>query len=263
MSKDFFITVEKLVQKAPANWMKMVCETLRNLLPTTSADYVLKCMPPTNNADLSFLFVDTVRKASTLMSWEALSWTLESSFIAYNRQITEQHIEFLWAGLSPVAKISARRIDQVLYDLIANAKHEILLMTFAAAKIERLVNELIKAKQRGVHIRLILEFAQSSEGQLSYDALKAFPQSFISESEVFYWPVEKRHRNHAGRPGKLHAKLAIVDDTALISSANLTDDAFNRNLEIGVMIKNTEFLITTNTYIESLISGEILSRLKN
>jgi phosphatidylserine/phosphatidylglycerophosphate/cardiolipin synthase-like enzyme len=35
--------------------------------------------------------------------------------------------------------------------------------------------------------------------------------------------------------GKLHAKAAVIDKQALLSSANLTDDAFLRNLELGVL----------------------------
>jgi hypothetical protein len=31
--------------------------------------------------------------------------------------------------------------------------------------------------------------------------------------------------------------LEIVDDVALIGSANLTDDAFNRNMELGMLVK--------------------------
>ena len=50
--------------------------------------------------------------------------------------------------------------------------------------------------------------------------------ALIQASEIYQWPVEKRERNQAGRPGKLHAKVAIVDDMALVSSANLTDDAW-------------------------------------
>jgi len=80
--------------------------------------------------------------------------------------------------------------------------------------------------------------------------------------EVFYWPIEKRKRNQAGRPGKLHAKVAIVDDTMLLSSANLTDDAFNRNLEVGVMVHNPALLKTTISYFESLISDGVLCRLR-
>ena len=91
--------------------------------------------------------------------------------------------------------------------------------------------------------------------------MKAFPPALIKAVNVYHWPVEKRDRNQAGRPGKLHAKMAVIDDAALVSSANLTDDAFNRNLEIGVLIKNPEFLISTKSYLESLIAEGTLSRL--
>jgi cardiolipin synthase len=122
------------------------------------------------------------------------------------------------------------------------------MVTFAAAKIERLAAALWKAAKVGVKSRLILEFEESSEGQLSYDALKAFPPALIHALEIYLWPVEKRQRNQAGRPGKLHAKVAIVDDIVLVSSANLTDDAFNRNFEVGLLVKNPEFLETVIGY---------------
>lgn len=262
MRNDLFVLIEKIIKKAPADWIIAVCETLRSIdTDTSSSEWVIKKLPSTNNANLSCLIGETVRIASYVMSWEALSWALDSSFATYRRSMVSQHIELLWSIPSPIAQIPARRIDQVLYDLIANAQTEILLITFAAAKIQRLVNELLTAQQRGVNIRLILEFEQSSEGQLSYDALKAFPETFVFNTEVYYWPVEKRERNQSGRPGKLHAKLAVVDDTALISSANLTDDAFNRNLEVGVRIENKEFLTNTKNYIGSLISSGMLNRL--
>jgi cardiolipin synthase len=152
--------------------------------------------------------------------------------------------------------------EQTLYDLIANAKREILMVTFAAAKIERLTGEFWKAAKVGVKIRLVLEFEEASEGQLSYDAMKAFPAVLIQATQIYYWPVEKRERNLAGRPGKLHAKVAIVDDFALVSSANLTDDAFNRNMEVGLLVKNAEFLVTAKSYFESLIAAGTLSLLR-
>ena len=56
----------------------------------------------------------------------------------------------------------------------------------------------------------------------------------------------------------MHAKFAIIDDTALVSSANLTDDAFNRNLEMGAMIRDAEFLHAARAHIDALISGNVL-----
>ena len=145
--------------------------------------------------------------------------------------------------------------------LVASFKRDILLVTFAPAKIERLTGGLWKAAKAGARIRLILEFEESSEGQLSYDALKAFPAPLIRAAEIYHWPVEKRERNQAGRPGKLHAKVAIVDDIVLVSSANLTDDAFNRNLELGIMVRSSEFISSTKRYFESLIAEGTLRRL--
>ena len=254
MQDDFTTVVESLISKAPTDWLTSACEALRSFPATATAEFVLSRLPSTNNADLSFLATKAVRQAYGMMSWEALSWTLQTTHATHNRWQADQHMELLWSGPSPANQIPARRIDQALYDLIANAKHEILLVTFAAAKIERLTRELLKAIQRGVRIRLILEFEQSSEGQLSYDAIKAFPSGLISTAEIYYWPVEKRERNQAGRPGKLHSKLAIVDDDALVTSANLTDDAFNRNLELGVMVTNRAFVRTIQDHINTLIS---------
>ena len=74
------------------------------------------------------------------------------------------------------------------------------------------------------------------------------------------WP-EVADFNQAGRPGKLHAKVAIVDDIVLVSSANLTDDAFNRNLELGIMVRSSEFISSTKRYFESLIAEGTLRRL--
>ncbi len=91
--------------------------------------------------------------------------------------------------------------------------------------------------------------------------MKAFPPALIHASEIYHWPVEKRERNQAGRPRKLHAKVAIVDDFSLVSSANLTDDAFNRNLEVGLLVKNAEFLVTAKSYFDALIAAGTLSRL--
>jgi cardiolipin synthase len=261
MQDEFTTVVDNLIRKAPADWLAAACESLRNLPGTATADFALHHLPTTNNADLSYLAAKTVRQAASMMSWEALSWILHTNHVSFLRNQAEQHLELLWSGPSPADKISARRIDQSLYDLIANAKQDILLVTYAAAKIERLTSELLKAVQRGVRVRLILEFKQTSEGQLSYDAIKAFPAALVTEAEIFYWPVEKRERNQAGHPGKLHSKLAIVDDTALVSSANLTDDAFNRNLELGVLTRNRLFLHATKEHIHSLIANGTFKQL--
>jgi phosphatidylserine/phosphatidylglycerophosphate/cardiolipin synthase-like enzyme len=154
----------------------------------------------------------------------------------------------------------ARRIDQALYDLISSADQEILLITFAAHKIHRLAETLAAALRRGVRIRLLLEFEAQSQHQLSMDALKAFPADLRSKAEIFFWPLEKRELNSFGKPGKLHAKAAVIDNQALLSSANLTDDAFLRNLELGVLFAGGDIPSRLREHFEHLVASGMLVR---
>ena len=128
-------------------------------------------------------------------------------------------------------------------------------------KIARLTDALWQASQRPVRLRLVLEFERSSAGQLRYDALKAFPPELIARAEVYHWPLEKRGRNATGRPGKLHAKLALIDGQVWISSANLTDDAFHRNFELGVLLTDATLYHTLREHLLNLIRAGQLVRL--
>ncbi len=252
MNDDLVSVIQEISRKAPIGWLLTASECLRNYPAETSPDLILQRMPSTNNANLSFLMGQLLRNVKGIMSWEALSWAIETTATAYQRWQAGQQIELLLTGPLPASVIQTRRVDQALYDLVQSAKVEIVLVTFAASKIVRLAKTLIDAAKRGVRIKLILEFGQSSEGQLSFDALKAFPRELINTVDVYCWPVEKRERNQAGKPGKLHAKVALIDDTVLISSANLTDDAFNRNLEIGVKLTGGNFPKIIREYFEGL-----------
>jgi cardiolipin synthase A/B len=165
-------------------------------------------------------------------------------------------------SIATAAGIAARRIDQALYDMINNAQREILLITFAAHKIHRLAEALACASRRDVRIRLLLEFGTHSQNQLSHDALNAFPQDLQTRAQIFYWPIEKREMNSSGKPGKLHAKAAIVDEQALLSSANLTDDAFMRNFELGVLFTGGEMPSKLREHFEHLVAARVLKRLK-
>jgi phosphatidylserine/phosphatidylglycerophosphate/cardiolipin synthase-like enzyme len=247
--------IRGLVGRAPAGWLVGVSETLRASPSTATADFVKKRLPATGNADLAHLLFKLMDVADGQVTWEALGFGLQVAYDMHAYAEASRQVEMLWSGPAPAHHLPARRIDQALYDLIATARNEILLVTFAAAKVDRLTAALLTAASRGVKIRLVLEFAEASEGQLSFDAIKAFPSALLDVAEVYYWPVEKRERNQAGRPGKLHAKIALIDEAVLVSSANLTDDAFNRNLEVGVRLSAVEWENWVRGYFDGLISS--------
>lgn len=257
MKSELTDLIYYFIQRVPAGILGQVCSILGAAPVTASIDFIKKKLPATNNADLQYSLHQILDAAPGQVSWDALGYGMKMAFATHHYDDKRQSIEMLWSGPAPAEHLAARRIDQALYDLIDTAKQEIWLVTFAAAKINRLVAGLMKAAERGVKIRLVLEFVATSEGQLSFDALKAFPQNLIQVSDVYFWPIEKRERNPAGRPGKLHAKFALIDDVVLISSANLTDDAFNRNLEIGVKAKSIDASKWASEYLEAMISKSI------
>ena len=95
------------------------------------------------------------------------------------------------------------------------------------------------------------------------DALHAFPEILRRRAQIYYWPLDKRERNLYGRPGKLHAKVAVIDDHVVLSSANLTDDAFNRNLELGALLSGKEILHRLREHFDSLCADGTLKLWKS
>ena len=169
--------------------------------------------------------------------------------------------ELIWTGPAN-NRFPVRRIDQVLYDLVSKASKRIVLVTFAAHRVRHLCEHLTAAVQRGVELTLIVESEGESEGQLTMDAVTAFRDIPLASTRIFYWPIEKRERNQAGRPGKLHIKCAIIDDVALIGSANLTDDAFNRNMELGMLVREAHTVGALAEHFNELIHGGVLVRVQ-
>lgn len=255
--------INNLIRRAHKHWLQTVCLALGRAPESIDAESLIADLPATNNSDVALCLANIIRQAEGVLPWKALGASIDVCTSVFSNWQQEQHIELLWTGPSPASRIPARRIDQVLYDLIGSAKREILLVTFAAHKIPRLTDGLVKALNRGVHVRLILEFEETSEGQLSMDALNAFPEVICQRAKIYYWPLDKRERNAYGKPGKLHAKVAVIDDQAVLSSANLTDDALNRNLELGTLFSSDEIIQRLREHFDSLCADGTLKLWKS
>lgn len=237
-----------------------VAQALKSAPDDADSSSVMASLPLHGNGDARFIIGQAMLDSRTTLSWSALGWALEATARAVQRQKDLTPV-LLWSGPRPAGGAETRRVDQILYDLIAGAVHEVLLVTFAAARIAHLNHALEVAIGNGVRPRLALEFREESSGQLSYDAARAFSATVLGASDVYCWPLEQRERNESNRPGKLHAKAAVIDGCAIVSSANLTDDAFNRNLELGVLFRGGDIVDTVRQHFEALIDTGTLRRL--
>jgi cardiolipin synthase len=125
MTPDLMAAIEKVVRTAPAGWMLDWCLVLQNCPGAISIESVVGKIPPTHNADLAHSARRIVSLSAGRMSWEALGWVIRAMSLGYAKWQAEQQIELLWAGPSPANQIPARRIDQVLYDLIGEAQRDV------------------------------------------------------------------------------------------------------------------------------------------
>lgn len=211
------------------------------------------------NPDAAWILKEAFRKSADCTAWNEIAATMMS--VDHFVGDRPPSVEVIWTG--PTNNRSPmRRIDQALYDLISAAQRRIVLVTFAAHRVPHLCGHLLQAVGRGVDLTLIIESEGESEGQLTVDAIAAFRGVPADRSRIYYWPLARRERNQAGRPGKLHAKCAIVDEVALVGSANLTDDAFNRNMELGVLVRDPAPVATILQHFEDLIRRGVLIDVK-
>lgn len=187
----------------------------------------------------------------------ALSVALLSSATAVEVERRKERVDLVATGPSSYV-VPVRSTESVLLDLVANAEQSLLLLSFAAYKVEALVAELAAAVDRGVVVRLLLETTAS--GNLTMSASDAF-SSLEGQVSFLQWHLESRpliHEHYA----TMHAKAVVADSsTAFITSANFTGTALEQNLELGVLISGGHLPAQLERHIESLIASGIVGPL--
>lgn len=157
----------------------------------------------------------------------------------------------VWTGPT-VRSLPLRPTRQVTMQLIGRARNTLTLVTYASHGIDDLVAELDKARlERDVDVRLILETSDDSGGRV-WDAAVAFG-NLPKAVPVYRWPAANRGPDGA----IMHVKCVIKDgESILVSSANLTGAAFDRNMELGVLIEGGPIAATIDRHYDELIEAE-------
>jgi len=80
-----------------------------------------------------------------------------------------------------------------------------------------------------------------------------------SRPTVYYDP---RALETEGHRGVLHAKALVVDDEAVfVPSANLTEAALDRNIEVGLLVRDRALALTVSSHFRGLIDQGLLGLL--
>jgi phosphatidylserine/phosphatidylglycerophosphate/cardiolipin synthase-like enzyme len=174
----------------------------------------------------------------------------------YAQRAGEASVETVWSG--PASHhVPVRATATVLADLVAEARHELLLMTYSARPHPPLADALRAAIGRGVTISAVVETLQGAGSALSGDEpYHAF--TGINGIELWHWPTTRRTEPGA----KMHAKLAVADrQILLITSANLTQSGVSSNIEAGLLIRGGTAPVRAAEHVDALRANGDLIRL--
>lgn len=250
---------------------------LASTLPTTVlvdlAGKIERARTPWNNIATSEVLaavrVDAVRESIERLfaAWQhghpelppqTVAWSIRSAAAMDGWHRAAQSLEIVWTGPAPSGSV-LRRTDQALYELVRSARSELLLVTFAAYRVQRLRDALRDARGRGVALTFVIESPFVGDGKVSVDPMVGLGQDL--GAEVWVWPEARRMRDDKGRHGTLHAKCALADSASLlVSSANLTGDALGINMELGLLVEGGDAPKTIRQHFRRLMNDGVLQR---
>ena len=181
--------------------------------------------------------VSAWRSSGSSVSAHALGLAILSASRAAEAERLGERVELVWSGPAKPGT-ALRRTEQALTELVQSARSELWIVSYVAYSVSGLRDALADALRRGVRVRLLLESRESGGGRITHDGIAALRPVVDLGAIVYEWPLDRRPTNGRGSPGSLHAKFALADaSTLFVTSANLTEAAFETNMELGAIIR--------------------------
>ena len=138
-----------------------------------------------------------------------------------------QKVDLVWTGPSSTF-VPMRSTEQVMLELIGRATKSLFLVTYVNYGAAKVIAALNAAVHRGVTVKMLLEGTKDTTTKMA----KAVPGAAI-----YFWADDAKPPVSGKTPPTVHAKCVVGDGAeALVTSANLTDHALERNMELGVHI---------------------------
>ena len=176
--------------------------------------------------------------------------------------------DLVWSG-PKVPGVPARDTAKVFDELVRTARRSLIVCTYAYFDGPQVFAQLAERLDEAPSLRLTLLLnIQRGRGDTSASdqLVRRFTEQFwhrdwpgSARPSVYYDP---RSLDAQGPGGVLHAKALVADDQVLfITSANLTDAAQNRNIELGALIRDRTLAMGAASHFQGLIDGGLLSPL--
>ncbi len=219
---------------------------------------ISKKVPHHQHRDMALAFVDRWRSEANEVDGRTVAVALQSAALSEQTNRDSHSVELVWTGPDTEAT-PFRRTEQAILQVLDAAKSKITLVSFAVYRIPNVGKALVRAAKRGVRLTVIVETPDKIEGQGEYSTIKALGQEVAACSTVYFWPKENRPLGDNNKVGILHVKCAVADGEWLfLSSANLTQQAFTINMELGMLVRGGSMPSRVEQQFDRLIqSGQL------
>ncbi len=161
-----------------------------------------------------------------------------------------------------IAGFERRDTSVVVSDMFRNARESVLIAGYAVYQGRRVFSELAKRMDElpGLDVRMFLDISRKP-GDTSMPS--AIVQQFVHRFRSEEWPNESRlpkvfYDPRALSPdwqerASMHAKCVVADGSSVfVSSANFTEAAQERNVEIGLLIESVSAAGRINHFFTAL-----------
>lgn len=254
--------IERAVRKLPASQVTLLAQAIAAQPgPTTlGRNAALAAVPTPRYREIAAALFYTWTSGAGDLPGSAVALALRAASQTLEREQNRESVDIVWTGPT-TTEVPVRLTREVLIDVIRAAQEKLIIMSFAAYKVEAIVNELTLAAHRGVGVRLILETDEVGGGTLTVDAADAF-SALHRVAEFYIWPGDKRPAVEHGK-ASLHAKAAVADEhTALVTSANLTGHALTQNMELGLLVRGGPIPERLAAHFQQLMTRGVLVRVE-
>lgn len=163
-------------------------------------------------------------------------------------------VELVWTGPG-TGMVPVRHTAQVLTGLIAEARERLFLVSFVAYHVGTVIAALQRAVERGVQVSVLLERSKEHGGNVTVDSIAMLKLS-LPRAQFYEWD---KSSGDTAQTASVHAKCAVADGgVAFVTSANLTEAAMERNMELGVLLRGGQVPRLLDQHLAALVTTKQL-----
>jgi phosphatidylserine/phosphatidylglycerophosphate/cardiolipin synthase-like enzyme len=179
---------------------------------------------------------------------------------------TADKVELVWSG-PEMPGAASRDTSVVVRELFSRAESSVLVAGFAISHGSEIFRALAERMVcvPNLTVRMFLNVSRNDDERASNEAIV---QSFYLSFKTKHWPWEKLPQvfydpraldTNFSKRASLHAKCIVVDRIkCFVSSANFTESGQARNIEVGVLIEDTNLAASLHDQFESLVTHGLL-----